>query len=66
MEVKNYIEKTRLEKGLSLSELARRSGVTKSHLHYIERGEKYPTLLVFCKIAKELDTPAAELFSYDD
>ena len=66
MEVKICIEKTRLEKGLSLSELARRSGVAKSHLHNIERGEKSLTVTVLCKIAKALDTPAAELFSYDD
>ena len=66
MEVKIYIQKIRLEKGLSLSELARRSGVVKSHLHNIERGEKYLTVPVLCKIAKALNTPAAELFSYDD
>jgi transcriptional regulator with XRE-family HTH domain len=66
MEVKIFIEKIRLENGLSLSELARRSGIAKSHLHYIECGEIYPTLLVLCKIAKALNTPAAELFTYDD
>jgi len=65
MKVKIHIESTRLEKGLSLSELARRSGVSKSYLHDIEQGKSYPTVLVLCKIAIALDVPADELFSYD-
>lgn len=64
--MKIFIEKVRLEKGLSLSELARMSGVAKSHISNIESGEKYPTLPTLCKIAKALDVPAASLFSCED
>lgn len=63
--MKIYIEKIRLEKELSLSELARRSGVSKAHLSYLESGERTPTLQTLCKIAKALGVPAAELFSCD-
>lgn len=64
--MKIYIEKVRLEKGLSLSELSRMSGVAKSHISNIESGEKYPTLPTLCKIAKALGVPAADLFSCED
>lgn len=64
--MKIYIEEKRLEKGLSLSELARMSGIAKSHLAYIESGESIPTLVTLCKIARALGVPAAELFSCDN
>ena len=64
--MKIYIEKVRLEKGLSLSELARKSGVSKSHISNIESELKYPTLPTLCKIANALGVPASELFSCDN
>lgn len=64
--MKVYVEKVRLEKGLSLSELSRKSGVAKSHISNIECGLKYPTLPTLCKIANALGVPASELFSCDD
>ena len=36
------VKKIRQSKGLSLSLLARKSVVSKSHLSYIENNEKYP------------------------
>jgi len=60
-----FVEKYRLSKGFSLSELARRSRVAKSHIHGIESGETIPTILTLCKIAKALDVPCSCLFSCD-
>jgi len=65
MKVRFHVEKYRIEKSLSLSELARRSGVAKSHLHGIEAGERMPTVEVICKIATALDVPSHFLYSYD-
>jgi len=64
--MKIYIEKYRLEKGLSLNKLSEASGVAVSHIHSIEMGNKVPTITILCKIAKALNVPAADLFSCDD
>ena len=61
--MKIYVEKYRLEKGLSLSELARKSAIAKSHLSYIENGETSPTIDTLCKISKALNVPCSDLFS---
>jgi len=63
--MKIFVEHYRLEKGLTLSELARMSGVAKSHIHNIERGTKIPTLTALCKISKALGVPCSDLFSCD-
>ncbi len=64
--MKIYIEKVRIEKKMSLSELSRRSGVAVSHLYNIENENKIPTIRVLCDIARALDTPCWELYSCDD
>lgn len=61
--MKIYVEKIRLEKGLSLSELARKSGVAVSHIHNIENGSKIPTITVLCKLARALNVHCSVLFS---
>jgi len=63
--VKIFVEQYRLKKGLSLSELARRSEISKSHLSYIESGETSPTIETLCKISKALDVPCCKLFACD-
>jgi len=61
-----YLEKVRLAKKLSLSELERMSGVSKSHISNIENGSKYPTIPTMCKLAIALNVPCSELFSCED
>ena len=61
--MKIFVEQYRIEKNLTLSELSRMSGVAKSHISNIESGEKNPTILTLCKLAKALDVPCCELFS---
>jgi transcriptional regulator with XRE-family HTH domain len=64
--MKFNITKIRTKKGMSLSELARRSGVAKSALFYIEiGGTPNPRFDTLCKIAKALNVRVAELFLSD-
>lgn len=64
--MKIFVEQIRLEKGLSLSELSKRSGVAISHIHNIENGSKIPTITILCKLAKALDVPCSNLYSCED
>jgi len=52
----------RIERGLSLEELAERSGVSRSMLSLIEREESSPTAVVLDKIAAGLGVPLALFF----
>ncbi|MDP4119649.1 MAG: helix-turn-helix transcriptional regulator [Bacillota bacterium] len=57
--------KIRTQKGLSLRELAKRSGVSKTHIDNIESGKTMPTIDIICKIAKALEVDPRELYDYD-
>ncbi|WP_078597183.1 helix-turn-helix domain-containing protein [Evansella clarkii] len=61
------IRQKRKEKGISLSELSRLTGVSKSYLSYIERGlKKNPSIDVTKKIFKTLDLPITLLASLEE
>lgn len=64
--MKIYVEKIRLEKGMTMAELARKSGIAVSHIYNIENGLKMPSLRVICKLAKTLGVEPSELYSCDD
>src|ERR1700752_4322176 len=49
-------------KGLSLDQLAGKSGVSRSMISLIERGESSPTAVVLEKLAAGLGVPLAALF----
>ena len=51
----------RARRRLSLNDLARRAGVSRSMLSAVERGSKAPTVLVLDRIATGLDTSIARL-----
>ena len=51
----------RQQQGLSLDELSRRAGVSKSMLSQIERGQANPTVAVVWRLASALGVPLAEL-----
>lgn len=60
------IRELRLEKGYSITELARIAGVSKSYLSYIERDvQKNPSLQFLSKIALTLDTSIEFLLGDD-
>ena len=56
------IRQKRLEKKLSLINLANDLGISHSHLYYIESKRVIPSIDVIIKIAKSLDFPLSELF----
>ncbi|KQL45580.1 hypothetical protein AN963_10975 [Brevibacillus choshinensis] len=59
------IQELRMQKGLSMSELAERSGVTKSYLNALERGIKTnPSIQILEKIAGVLDMELGSLVRY--
>jgi len=63
--MKTFVERYRLEKGMTLSELSRRSGVAKSHISYMENGISSPTIEILCKLSKALDVSCCDLCSCD-
>ncbi len=55
------IRRRRLEAGLTLDELAQRSGVSRAMLSEVERGRKSPTIRVVCQIAAGLECTVSDL-----
>ena len=58
------VRNIRTAAGLTQEELADNSGLDRSYIGGIERGERNPTLGVIEKIAEGLGVTLAELFSY--
>ena len=56
------VRKARAEKGVSQEELALRSGIDRSYLGAIERGEQNAGLLHLARISQALNIPLASLF----
>lgn len=56
------LKKVREEKKLTLQQLAKITGISASHLNYIERGERKATIDVLCQIAQRLDVDEKELY----
>ncbi len=61
----NRVRDERLQRGLSLDELASRSRVSRSMISAIERGAKAATVLVLDRIATGLGTSLARLLTYE-
>lgn len=59
------IRELREERGMSLSVLASRSGVSKSYISNIERGiQKNPSLIIMKKLADTLGVPLEDLTAW--
>ena len=57
------IKQQRVMIPMTLQELAAGVGVSASHLGRVERGERYPSARILCKIAKPLGFEESELFT---
>ena len=57
------VRRQRNRLGLSLVELAAKSGVSPSHLGRIENAQRYPSINILRKIAKPLELDEEELFN---
>ena len=64
--IKFFVREIRESKNLSQDELAKLSGVSASHIGFIENGERQPTLLVMRKLAKALKVQITELYEYHE
>jgi transcriptional regulator with XRE-family HTH domain len=53
----------RRQRGLTLEQLAQQTGLTKSYLSKIERGQSTPSIAVALKVAQALDVEVGRLFS---
>jgi transcriptional regulator with XRE-family HTH domain len=60
------VQTVRMDRGLTLRELADRSDVSVSMLSSVERGEKAPTVVVLDRIATGLDVSLASLVAADE
>jgi len=60
--IASRVRQIRAERGLSLEALAEGSGVSRSMISLIERGESSPTAVVLEKLATGLGVPLASLF----
>ena len=58
------VRKARTKAGLTQEDLADKSGLDRSYIGGVERGERNPTLTVIEKIAEGLGISVADLFSY--
>ena len=62
LRIEILLKRIREEKRISLEELASKTGISKSHLSYIERNEKEPTISMLCRIAIALNVDEKELY----
>jgi transcriptional regulator with XRE-family HTH domain len=60
------VRELRRGRGLTLEELAERSGVSRAMISKVERGEKNPTLVVAAKVAEGLGITLAELLGTEE
>lgn len=56
------IWEARMKKGITLMELSKRTGISKSALNNYENGKRYPDMLQMEKIAVALDTSISNLY----
>lgn len=55
------VKKIRIERGLSINELAKKAGISKSVISKVERKEVIPSLITVCKLSKALDVKLEKL-----
>lgn len=60
------VRELRRERGLTLEELAERSGVSRAMISKLERGEKNPTLVVAAKLAEGFGVTLSQLVGMEE
>lgn len=60
------LARLRKERGWSQEQLALESGLARSYLGGIERGQRNIALLNICRLAETLNLPASELMDFDN
>ncbi|MCI8620298.1 MAG: helix-turn-helix transcriptional regulator [Clostridia bacterium] len=62
MHIEIKIREIRENKNVSLSQLSKITGISKSHISNIERGEKEPSISIIIRIALALHVDEKELY----
>lgn len=62
LHIELLIKEIRKQKNITLDELSKRSGVSKTHINDIENNIKEPTLTIAISIAKALNVQLTDLF----
>ena len=62
MRIEVLLKDIRKKNGYSLEQLSRLTGISSSHLNYIEKNEKEPTISVMVRIAQVLNVKIDELY----
>ncbi len=63
--VKSLLKEVRVQKNVSLRQLAEISGVSKSHISEIENNTSIPTLYAICALAVALEVKPEELYTFE-
>jgi putative transcriptional regulator len=64
--MKTTIRERRAHFGLTQEELARRVGVRRETIVFLEKGKYNPSLLLACRVARELQAPIEEIFLIEE
>lgn len=59
----NNVQAARKQQGLTQADLAKRIGVSRQSINYIEAGTIAPSVALALRLSKELNKPVEELFS---
>lgn len=62
MRIEIILKKVRKEKGYSLEKLSKITGISSSHLNYIENNQKDPTITILVRISLALNVKLDELY----
>lgn len=62
MRIEILLKEIRIKSGYSLEKLSKLTGISSSHLNYIERNEKEPSLSMAIIIAQALNIDIKELY----
>lgn len=62
-DLSNMLRQRRVMMSLTLTDLAKRSGISSSYLGRIEAGERFPSARILRKLARPLDLEENELFA---
>lgn len=61
-----HLTEYRLQRHMSMLQLSRHSHISVSHISRIEQGERVPTILTLCMLAKALGVRPEELYTCVD
>jgi len=64
IKVNYHVYEIRIRNGISLRELSRLSGVSKSQINNIENGLKHPTVYTLCLLSRALGIPPEDLYTW--